>query len=106
MKKDSVRAHQIREPIKAWTPTIAVCGLDYYQYDRIRGWKNSLLLTTLRSTQFIRMELGEGNHSITATQTILKDEFGRLRDICVAPDGKVYVCTGNGSNDKIIVFDQ
>jgi glucose/arabinose dehydrogenase len=27
---------------------------------------------------------------------------GRMRDVCISPGGKVYVCTDNGSNDKII----
>jgi hypothetical protein len=29
-----------------------------------------------------------------------------MRDVCVAPNGKVYICTGNGSNDKIVVVSR
>ena len=99
-------ANKIKEPVKAWTPTIAVCGLDYYQHDRIPGWKNSLLLATLRASKLIRLELADDRVSITSAETVIGDQFGRLRDICIAPDGKVYVCTGNGNNDKIIVIDK
>ena len=104
-EKKFCEGHQIKEPVKVWTPTIAVCGLDYYNHDRIPGWKNSLLLTSLRANLFIKMELGEDHQTIVGTQTLLQGKYGRLRDVCIAPDGKVYVCTGNGTNDKIIVFD-
>jgi glucose/arabinose dehydrogenase len=99
-------ANNIKEPIKAWTPTIAVCGLDYYNHNRIPGWKNSLLLATLRGNELIQLKLNDDGRSITAEKSIFKDRFGRVRDICIAPDGKVYVCTGNGNNDKIIEIDK
>ncbi|HVF82223.1 MAG TPA: PQQ-dependent sugar dehydrogenase, partial [Flavisolibacter sp.] len=36
-------ANNIKEPIKAWSPTLAVSGMDYYNSDEIPQWKNSLL---------------------------------------------------------------
>ena len=30
------------------------------------------------------------------------NKYGRMRDVCISPEGKVYVCTDNGSDDKII----
>jgi len=26
-----------------------------------------------------------------------------MRDVCISPEGKVYICTSNGGNDKVIV---
>jgi glucose/arabinose dehydrogenase len=52
------------------------------------------------------LKLADDRVSITSAETVIEDQFGRLRDICIAPDGKVYVCTGNGNNDKIIVIDK
>jgi len=40
---------------------------------------------------------------VTATQTFFQDEWGRLRDLCISPDGKVYICTSNGNNKDVIV---
>ncbi|HWR32873.1 MAG TPA: PQQ-dependent sugar dehydrogenase, partial [Chitinophagaceae bacterium] len=37
-------ANNVKEPIKAWTPTAAVCGMDYYNSNLIPQWKNSLLM--------------------------------------------------------------
>jgi glucose/arabinose dehydrogenase len=31
-----------------------------------------------------------------------RNDYGRIRDICVAPNGTVYFCTGNGGDDKIV----
>ncbi|MBC8145812.1 MAG: PQQ-dependent sugar dehydrogenase, partial [bacterium] len=38
----------IVEPIKAWTPTTAVAGVEYYNHTAIADWTHSLLLTNLR----------------------------------------------------------
>jgi glucose/arabinose dehydrogenase len=100
-EKEFCTANNVVEPITAWTPTIAVCGLDYYNNDAIPEWQNSLLLTTLKGSQLILLKLDEAGTKITGQQVVL-DGFGRLRDLCVAPDGRVFVSTSNGGNDKII----
>ena len=33
-------------------------------------------------------------------------EYGRLRDVTVSEDGKVYLCSSNGNNDQIILVDK
>lgn len=95
-------ANNAIEPIKAWTPTVAVCGLDYYNKDLIPQWKNSLLLCTLKGSRLIQLRLNSAHIAVTQTNEFLDDAYGRLRDVCIAPDGKVYVCTSNGRNDKIV----
>jgi glucose/arabinose dehydrogenase len=96
--------NNVQEPIQAWSPTIAACGLDYYNHDLIPGWKNSLLLCTLRGSRLVQLQLNDSHTSVTSTSEYMRDQYGRLRDICIAPDGKVYICTGNGNNDKILVI--
>lgn len=95
-------ANNVAQPLKAWTPTIATSGLDYYNNDLIPQWKNSLLLATLKDGTLYQLKLSDDFTSIAATNRYLSGEYGRMRDICVSPAGKVYVCTSNGSNDKII----
>jgi glucose/arabinose dehydrogenase len=91
------------EPVKAWTPTIAACGLDYYNSDQIPQWKGSLLLVALKNERLYQLKLGEDQTSVTQTNEFLNDKYGRMRDVCVSPEGKVYICTSNGgNNDKII----
>jgi glucose/arabinose dehydrogenase len=94
--------NDIIEPLMAWTPTIATCGLTYYNADYIPQWKNSLLLVTLKGTKLIQLQLDEGGGKITGSKDFYVNQFGRLRAICQSPDGKVYLATSNGSDDKII----
>ena len=42
-------ANNVKEPMWAWTPTIAPCGIDFYNADIIPEWKNALLLATLKN---------------------------------------------------------
>ncbi len=96
-------ANNVREPLKAWTPTIAVCGLDYYNNDLIPQWKNSLLMVALKDARLYQLKLDDAHISITATTEYFANSYGRMRDICISPTGKVYICTSNGGNaDKII----
>lgn len=96
-------ANNVVEPIEAWTPTIAACGMEYYQSDYIPQWKNSLLLATLKNSRLYQLQLNEARTEVTATAEFFTNRYGRLRDVCIAPDGKVYFCTSNGNNDKIVV---
>ena len=97
-------ANSIKEPIwSSGNSTIAVCGLDYYNYDLIAQWKNSLLMMTLKNSSIRQMKLSDDGRSIIQTQTFFKAQWGRLRDLCISPSGKVYVCTSNGGNNDVIV---
>ena len=96
------QSNNIKEPIKAWTPTIATCGLDYYNHDLIPQWKNSLLMATLKNSRLYQLKLNDTFSSISTTNEYFTNKYGRMRDICISPVGKVYICTSNGGNDKII----
>lgn len=95
---------KVKEPI--WSSggsTIAVCGLDYYNNNRIPAWKNCLLMLTLKDASLRALKLSADGRSVIDNQTYFKPRFGRLRDICISPDGKVYLCTSNGSNGDMLI---
>jgi len=96
-------ANNIKEPIKAWTPTLAVSGMDYYNGDLIPQWKNSLLVATLKNSRLMQLKLNDAHDAVTETNEFFTNAYGRMRDVCISPDGKVYICTSNGNNDKIVV---
>ncbi len=102
-EKSFCTANQVKEPLKTWTPTAAVCGMDYYNAAAIPQWKNSLLVTSLKNSRLYQLKLNDAQTAITSTTEFFTSKYGRLRDVCVAPDGKVYISTSNGNNDKIIV---
>lgn len=85
----------VAEPIYAWTPTIAVAGLEYYDHPAIPQWRNSLLVVTLAQQDLRRLTLNEEGDSIVAEEVLFNNRWGRLRDICVAPDGRVFLATSN-----------
>lgn len=102
-EKAFCQANDVKEPLYAWTPTIAVCGLDYYGEGPIKEWQNSLLMATLKDATLYQLQLDSTHTRITQVNTFFAHRYGRLRDVCVSPDGKVYLCTSNGDNeDKLI----
>lgn len=94
--------NNVAEPIYTWTPTIAPSGIDYYNSDAIPQWKNSLLLAVLKDSELLQLKLNAAGDKIDGANVFYKSTYGRMRDVCVAPDGKVYIITSNGNNDKII----
>lgn len=94
--------NNVKEPIYAWTPTLAVCGIEYYHHDAIPQWKNSLLMATLKDQSLYLLKLSSDGSAVDSVLKILSGDYGRLRDVCISPDGKVYIATSNGSNDKIV----
>jgi glucose/arabinose dehydrogenase len=94
--------NNVKEPLKNWTPTAAVSGLDYYNSNLIPQWKNSLLVVALKNARLYQMKLNDAATGITQTNEYFTNTYGRMRDICISPAGKVYICTSNGGNDKII----
>ena len=94
--------NNVVEPIMTWTPTVATAGLTYYNADLIPQWKNSLLLVTLKGSRLIQLKLNEAGDQITGSKDFFAGDYGRLRAICSSPDGKVYIASSGGNNDKII----
>jgi glucose/arabinose dehydrogenase len=95
-------ANNVVEPIFAWTPTIAPSGIDYYNNDAIPQWKNSLLLAVLKDSELLQIKLNTAGDKVEVVNTFYKNTYGRMRDVAISPDGKVYIITSNGGNDKII----
>lgn len=85
----------VAEPIMAWTPTIAPAALEYYDGDAIYPWKNSLLLTTLKGSDIRQLKLSEDGRSIVEETIWFDGTWGRLRDICFSPTGRVFIATSN-----------
>ena len=98
------KTHSVKEPIwSSGSSTLAVCGLDYYSNSRIPQWKNSLLLTTLKNSSLRQLQLSADGKAVISAKTYFANQWGRLRDLCISPDGKVYICTSNGNNKDVIV---
>jgi len=95
-------ANSIAQPLTVWTPTIAPSGMAYYTSDYIPQFKNSLLLAVLKNTKLMQLKLDNAQTKIEGTKDFFVNTYGRMRDVCVSPEGKIYICTSNGTDDKII----
>jgi aldose sugar dehydrogenase len=104
------QANNVVAPLAMWTPTIAPAGADIYVGDLIPQWKGSLLFTALKAGALYRLTLSADGQRVTDRETLYQGEFGRLRDVLVAPDGTVYLATSNrdgrgnprGDDDRIL----
>lgn len=90
------------DPIAAWTPTLAVCGMTYYDKSLIPQWKNALLMVTLKEKQLMVLHLSDDGRRVDSQAKAFDNQFGRLRAICVSPDGRVFF-SSNDENDDVVV---
>ena len=105
-------ANNVREPLTVWTPTIAPAGLTYYDHPAIPGWRGSLLLAVLKDHKLTQLTLDATGFAIPSRTDFLTG-FGRLRAICVSPEGKVYIGTSNrdgrgtptATDDRILTLE-
>jgi len=87
--------NNIREPLAAWTPTLAVAGIDYYNHPDIPEWQHSILMTTLKAGKLVSLKLSSDGLSITGQSEWFVNNYGRLRDICISPDGRIFIAVSN-----------
>lgn len=83
------------DPLQAWTPTIAPSGMAFYNHSKIPEWKNSLLLVSLKDRNLQVLHLSKDGQAIVKETIYLDKIYGRLRAVCVSPEGDVYLSTSN-----------
>ena len=81
------------DPIIYYTPSMATAGISFYTGDRYPGWKNtSLFVGGLVGQRLERLEIVDNK---VASQEVIFNQFGRVRDIVQGPDGYLYVAVQN-----------
>jgi len=92
---DFCNENNVREPLAAWTPTLAVAGISYYDHPGIPEWQHSILMTSLKAGKLVSLKLSSNGLSVVEQADWFVNHYGRLRDICVSPDGRVYLAVSN-----------
>jgi glucose/arabinose dehydrogenase len=87
----------LEQPVLYWTPSIAVCAIDFYSGTRFPRWKNDLLVSSLASEDVRRLRIENGK---VTKQEVLFKGIGRVRDLVAAPDGLVYLALN--TPDRIV----
>lgn len=78
----------LEQPVTYWTPSIAVCGINFYTGDKFPRWKNNLFVTALAQQELRRLVLD--GHQVVDQEVLFKD-IGRVRYVADGPDGCLYV---------------
>jgi glucose/arabinose dehydrogenase len=90
----------MEQPLHYWTPSISVCGIDFYEGDAFPEWKFSLFAGGLASQELQRLVIED--NKVVQAEIILKDE-GRVRDVATGPDGLLYlVLNGPGRIARLV----
>ncbi len=78
------------QPALYWKPSIAVCGIHFVKSPLFPRWKNHLLVGALKYEEVRLLNIEEDR---VMHQEIILKNAGRVRDVCSAPDGAIYVVT-------------
>jgi glucose/arabinose dehydrogenase len=105
--------NNVREPLVAYTPTLAVAGITAYNSPAIPQWANSLLMVSLKAGKLTHLQLNPAGDQIASQADLWTGTYGRLRAICVSPQGRVYLTTSNrdgratpgATDDRLLVLE-
>jgi aldose sugar dehydrogenase len=85
----------IVEPLIAFDPAVPPAGMEFYGYDAIPEWNNSLIMSTLRVQTLRILHLDKIGEQIENNQIFFQQHFGRIRDVAVDQQGRVFLLTSN-----------
>ncbi len=89
----------MEQPIYSWVPSIAPSGMAFYTGDRFPQWQGNLFVGALKDQMLVRLEL-DGD-KIVHEERLIKNNFGRIRDVRQGPDGLLYLLTDE-NNGKLL----
>ena len=85
---DITRKEGMEQPIIYWKPSIAVCGIEFYQGQEFPKWENKLLVGALAYEEVRLLTIVDDR--VMHDEVIMKN-VGRIRDVAPGPDGAIYV---------------
>ncbi|MEM8486594.1 MAG: PQQ-dependent sugar dehydrogenase [Bacteroidota bacterium] len=85
---DITEKEGMEQPAHYWVPSIATCGMEFYDGDAFPDWKNSIFVASLKFGQIHRVEV---DGSSRTHEEVFYKTGGRPRDVAVGPDGYLYI---------------
>ncbi len=92
------QAPGIEAPKYYWVPSIAPCGMEFYEGNVFRQWQNNIFVAALAGQRLVRLQLD--NNKVVREEVIFQG-LGRVRDIASGPDGNLYVIINNSTRDAV-----
>jgi len=78
----------IVSPIVEYTPALAPAGCTFYIGDAFPAWNGDFFFSNLKGKRLVRLKLSV--QTPVGQEHLLKDTFGRLRDVAQGYDGYLY----------------
>ena len=99
----------IKPVVNSGEETWAPSGIDFVNQGT---WQGKLLVAALRGEQLLAITLNKKGTQVTQVESLLKNQYGRLREVVQANDGSIYLTTSNrdgrgisdATDDKIIML--
>ncbi|PDT84789.1 hypothetical protein CO676_07190 [Sinorhizobium sp. BJ1] len=82
----------MEQPLYHWDPSIAPGAIAVYRGNMFPEWNGNLLIAALKYQLLARLERDDTG-AITSEERLFDGEFGRIRDVIVAPDGALLMVT-------------
>lgn len=80
------------QPLYYWDPSIAPGAIAVYHGDMFPEWEGNLIVAALKYQLITRLERDESG-AVVSEERMFDGEFGRIRDVIVAPDGALLLLT-------------
>ncbi|AHG46280.1 glucose dehydrogenase [Rhizobium leguminosarum bv. trifolii CB782] len=82
----------LEQPLHYWDPSIAPGALAVYRGAMFPEWDGDFLVAALKFQLLSRMQRDESG-AFVAEERLFEGEYGRIRDVIVAPDGALLMVT-------------
>ncbi|MBY3133088.1 PQQ-dependent sugar dehydrogenase [Rhizobium laguerreae] len=82
----------LEQPLHYWDPSIAPGALVVYRGAMFPEWDGNFLVAALKFQLLSRMQRDETG-AFVGEERLFKGEYGRIRDVVVAPDGALLMVT-------------
>jgi hypothetical protein len=89
-----------QDPIAIWHEgsTIAPGDLLHYTHEAIPEFQDHLIIAVLKNKHLIRLKVDDvDGTTVIFQENLFTNLWGRLRDVCMSPDGRLFIAT-NGAN--------
>ncbi|PDT05807.1 hypothetical protein CO666_04205 [Rhizobium chutanense] len=82
----------LEQPLHYWDPSIAPGALAVYRGAMFPEWDGNFLVAALKFQLLSRMQR-DASGAFVAEERLFEGEYGRIRDVVVAPDGALLMVT-------------
>ena len=93
-----------QQPLHYWDPSIAPGAIAVYRGDMFPEWDGDYLVAALKYNLLARLERDDSG-AVIAEERLFQGDYGRMRDVKVAPDGSILILTDSDNGLLLRVTD-